>query len=233
MDDPALEEEEHFRALQGLRRINTTSDAAGMLWRYIEQHPEIEQRPLRILDLGSGGGDVLLALFRRSIEAKVRIRLTASDFNQRTVDYLRKQIDSDDFMLMCREAATDFVPIETRVLDVFSDPIPTDCDVVMCSLFLHHLERASAVRLLASMGKATRKLVLVNDLHRSRFAWWTAYLGTRLLTRSRVVHHDGVRSVEAAFTPEEALELADEAGLPGATVERRWPCRWVLQWWKS
>jgi hypothetical protein len=57
-----------------------------------------------------------------------------------------------------------------------------------------------------------------------------ACAGTRLLSRSPVVHVDGPRSVAAAFTPAEALDLAQRAGLTGATVVRRWPCRFLLTW---
>src|SRR5438128_111546 len=51
-----------------------------------------------------------------------------------------------------------------------------------------------------------------------------------LWSRSEVVHVDGPRSVEGAYTPEEALELAKRAGLRGATVRRSWPCRFLLSW---
>jgi hypothetical protein len=51
-----------------------------------------------------------------------------------------------------------------------------------------------------------------------------------LLTTSLVIHTDGPRSVEAAFTLAEVNMLARQAGLEGAVVERRWPCRLLLKW---
>jgi hypothetical protein len=100
----------------------------------------------------------------------------------------------------------------------------------MCSLFLHHLDEPQAVELLRRMSESARHLVLVNDLIRGRLGYALAWLGTRLLTRSRVVHVDGPLSVEGAFTRAEALELAERAGLHGATIVRRWPCRFLLTW---
>jgi hypothetical protein len=73
-------------------------------------------------------------------------------------------------------------------------------------------------------------LVLVDDLNRSWAGLALASAATRLLTTSAVVHTDGPRSVRAAFTPSEALGLAEQAGLTGATVRRHWPCRWQLVW---
>jgi SAM-dependent methyltransferase len=103
-------------------------------------------------------------------------------------------------------------------------------DVVTSSLFLHHLERDQAKALLARMAVQARRLVLVNDLVRSPVGLLLAHLGTRLLSRSWVVHADGPRSVEGAFTMAEMRGLADEAGLRGADVAWRWPFRMLLTW---
>jgi hypothetical protein len=75
--------------------------------------------------------------------------------------------------------------------------------------------------------------VAVNDLTRSRAGLVLVWAACRLLTRSPVVHFDGPVSVRAAFTPREALALAERAGLAGATVVRRRPCRFLLTWGRA
>ena len=55
-------------------------------------------------------------------------------------------------------------------------------------------------------------------------------LGCRVLSRSPVVHVDGPRSARAAWTVTELRGLAERAGLAGASVERRLPCRMLLDW---
>jgi hypothetical protein len=57
-----------------------------------------------------------------------------------------------------------------------------------------------------------------------------AHVAARALTRSHVVHVDAPRSVRAAFTRSEVRGLASQAGLDGAHVIRRWPCRLLLIW---
>jgi hypothetical protein len=57
-----------------------------------------------------------------------------------------------------------------------------------------------------------------------------AVVGCHLLSGSRVVHVDGPISVAGAFTPGEALSLAEQAGLQGATLTRHWPQRYLLTW---
>ena len=115
-------------------------------------------------------------------------------------------------------------------LDVKRDSLPEGYHVIMCSLFLHHLEESDAVDLLRAMAGAARHLVLVNDLRRSRLGYGFAWVGCRLLSRSRIVHVDGPLSVAAAFTIEEALELARQSGIAGAKISRHWPQRFLLSW---
>jgi 2-polyprenyl-3-methyl-5-hydroxy-6-metoxy-1,4-benzoquinol methylase len=114
--------------------------------------------------------------------------------------------------------------------DAVNDPLPDGYDVVTTSLFLHHLSDDEAATILRRMGEAAGRLVLVNDLARTRAGWLLAWAGCRLLTRSPVVHFDGPASVRSAFTTAEVTALADRAGLGGAKVTTHWPCRFLLRW---
>ena len=80
------------------------------------------------------------------------------------------------------------------------------------------------------MAAATRRLLLANDLRRSRTGWLLAATACRLLTGSPVVHADGPLSVARAFTRGEVAALAERTGLRGAAVESRWPFRFLLTW---
>jgi 2-polyprenyl-3-methyl-5-hydroxy-6-metoxy-1,4-benzoquinol methylase len=97
-------------------------------------------------------------------------------------------------------------------------------------LFVHHLDDGDAVALLATMRAAAGSLVLVSDIRRSRLGYLFAAVGCRLLSRSRVFHVDGARSVRAAFTAAEVGDLARQAGMATARVTGHWPQRWLLTW---
>ncbi len=126
-----------------------------------------------------------------------------------------------------REAGLD-VRFFTR--DVLAGPLPDHYDIVTCSLFLHHLGEDDAVILLESMASAATRLLLVDDLVRGQAGYLLAWLGCRVLTRSKVVHADGPASVAAAFSIDEARALATRAGLERATISRHWPQRFLLSW---
>ncbi|MEM6331041.1 MAG: methyltransferase domain-containing protein, partial [Planctomycetota bacterium] len=219
MDQPGIDARDHRQALRGLARVNWISGSAGLLWRPIRRIARAAGGvPLRVLDIASGGGDVAIRLFRLAAARGVQLDITGCDISQTAVDHATK----------AAEHAGAAVRFERR--DALQDPPAEAYDVVTCSLFLHHLTEADAAALLRTMAASAERAVLVNDLARSRLGYALAQIGCRLLSRSPVVHYDGPRSVEGAFTLDEVRRLCDQAGLAGATVGRRWPCRFLMQW---
>jgi SAM-dependent methyltransferase len=220
MDQPGLDAAEHRRALDGLGRINRASRTSAVLWPPIRaQVARIGARPLRVLELACGGGQVALELAARARGAGVALEVCGCDASPVAIAYAREA---------ARQAGAGAV--EFRPLDVLRAPLPTGFDVVCASLFLHHLSDEEAAALLGGMAAAAGQLVLVSDLRRSTLGLALAWAGCRLLSRSRVVHVDGTRSVRAAFRTAEARQLALRAGLSGVRAEECWPQRYLLIW---
>jgi len=222
MDDPGLDPLEHRLALQGLARINRFSGSAEVLWRPLARFAR--GRPgqiIRLLDVATGSGDVPIGLWRRAKADGIPLVAAGCDISAIAVKTAASQ------------AAEAGAPADFFVHDALREPLPTGYDIVTCSLFLHHLANEEAVSLLRRMAEAAGSLVLVNDLSRSRFSYLAVWLACRTLSRSRVVRYDGPASVRSAFSPREALALAQEAGLAAARVESRFPCRYLLQWAKG
>ena len=63
MDAPDIPLESHHRALAGLQTINYWSDSVGIVWRQIEPLLPLD-RPLRILDVATGAGDIPIGLWQ-------------------------------------------------------------------------------------------------------------------------------------------------------------------------
>jgi 2-polyprenyl-3-methyl-5-hydroxy-6-metoxy-1,4-benzoquinol methylase len=223
MDQPGLDAGEHHQALDAIARINLVSASALILWPPIralckERLRAGDNRPVRVLDVATGAGDVPLRMWRRAKRKGLSLEVAGCDVSPVAIEHARR-------LAAQREAAVEFFQ-----LDVLASPIPDGYDVLTCSLFLHHLSEEQAVVVLGKVRAAAGRLVLVNDLSRSRLGWWAAFVGTRLLSRSPMVHTDGLLSVEGAFTPQEALAVAHKAGWDGATAERKFPFRYLLAW---
>jgi SAM-dependent methyltransferase len=222
MDDPALAAPQLAAALRGIARLNRASNSARILWQPLAGLlRSAAGRPVRVLDIGTGSGDLPVALFERARRLGLPLHIDGCDVSGTAIDLAR------------RRAAQVAAPLRFLQADALRDDIPDGYDVVMSSLFLHHLADEEAATLLGRMAAAARRLVLVQDLLRCRLGLLLAYAATSALSASTVVRTDGPRSVRGAFTAAEALALAERGGLRGARVERRWPCRYLLTWWKS
>ncbi len=219
MDDPGVDPRDHADALRGLERINGLSRAASSLFVPIRDLARgLPNQTLRVLDLACGGGDNTLALADLARRHGLDIHCDGCDL-------------SDQAVLVASENATARGLDATFFrADALNDPLPGGYDVLLCSLFLHHLESDDASRLLRRMAEGARHLVLVNDLIRSPLGYVLAWSACRLLSRSAIVHHDGPISVQGAFRTQEVTTLAARAGLEGALVRRCWPERYLLQW---
>jgi 2-polyprenyl-3-methyl-5-hydroxy-6-metoxy-1,4-benzoquinol methylase len=220
MDLPDLAAERHIQALRGVERINRWSGSSRLLWRPIlaRARKNHSVQPWRMLDVATGGGDVPIRLWHKARQTGLKLEIAGCDRSPQAVEYAR------------RNAAASLADVHFFEWDVLQNGLPSRCDIVASSLFLHHLEEEQAVALIKAMAGAAERLLLINDLVRSWAGYALAYLGTRVLSASDVVHTDGPRSVEGAFTMEELLALARQADLDGARVSRRWPCRMLLEW---
>jgi 2-polyprenyl-3-methyl-5-hydroxy-6-metoxy-1,4-benzoquinol methylase len=219
MDDPALDARQHARALRGLRAINRFSRSARIVWRPIERLIQSGNvRSLRVLDVATGAGDVPVALSRLARRSGLNLSIEGCDRSFTALAQAKHHADAAN------------ADVHFFQLDVLNNELPDGYDVIVCSLFLHHLDPKDAIDLLRKMSRAARRMIVINDLRRSRGGLLLAHAATRLLTTSHVVHVDGPRSVHAAYTIPEVRELARAAGMRSVSIVRRFPFRLLLTW---
>jgi SAM-dependent methyltransferase len=226
MDQPNIPLDEHSRALQGLARLNQFSGTVGSLFHSLcDAQTQWQSPTLRILDIATGSADVLASLAKRSGKAGLDWQLTGCDISETALEVARNRKNGYENRLnfFRHDVLKQSFPVSLR--DSF--------DVVLCSLFLHHLSDAEAIYLLGELAALRPRMILINDLSRSRVNFLLVSIASWLLSRSHIVHVDGPLSVRAAFTPKEALALASRAGLSGAIVTEVFPCRWILTWRRS
>ena len=220
MDQPDLDVRSHIPALDALGRANAVSRTAASIWPAVRSAAlAAPGRALRVLDLAAGGGHVLVALAQRAGRAGIDMEGIGWDLSPVSVGYART---------LAARAGVQGVQFERA--DALRTPMPTGVDVIVCTLFLHHLQDPEAEALLRRMKGSARLAVAVSDLRRTVLGAAFTWAGCRLLSRSEVFRVDGMRSIAAAYTTSEARALAERAGLTGARVTHTWPQRWLLTW---
>lgn len=171
---------------------------------------------LRILDVGTGSGDLLSAAVRRTSEWGRPAVAVGLDLHAATLAVARTRttgiplVRGDGLRLPFTDGAFDLVHL---------------------GMVLHHMDGDALPGLLREAGRVARGgRILVSELERAV----PNYLGARLLAATLwrfnpVTRHDGPLSVLRAFTPSELLDLAGAAGLRHATAHRHPFFRLVLR----
>jgi 2-polyprenyl-3-methyl-5-hydroxy-6-metoxy-1,4-benzoquinol methylase len=166
-----------------------------------------------ILDVGFGGGHSILELSSHSND---QLFFYGVDLKQECVDYAERTLSKvTRKSLMCN----DYKNLEADLLK--------NIDVIHCSLFLHHLSNEEIVEFF-QRAKRHDCTVLVNDLHRNWFAYYSIKLITALFSTSRLVKHDAAVSVARGFTKQELVKLVEQAGYKNYTVKWCWAFRYLI-----
>ncbi len=175
-------------------------------------------RPLEVIDVGSGYGDMLRAIDGWAARRGVRVSLTGVDLNP-----------------WSRQAATAATeagrPIRWVTADAFAYQPEAGIDVVVSSLFTHHLPDPLVVRFLSWMEATARRGWFVNDLHRHPVPYHFFLRFARVARLHRFVQHDGPVSIARAFVRSDWERLLAEAGIDRGAVDIRWrvPFRLTVQ----
>jgi hypothetical protein len=141
-------------------------------------------------------------------------------------------IDINPWAKRAAEAATPpELPVRYETADLFTYA-GGDYDVIVSSLFTHHLDDDGAVAFLRWMHGRARRGWFVNDLHRHVVPYAFIAIATRLLRLHRFVRNDAPLSVARSFRRAEWDALLERAALAGAGVRVRWEplFRYCVAW---
>ena len=217
MDAPGLPAGDHRQALAGLARLNRISGVSPLIFsriaRFAQGRP---QRPLKLLDVASGSGDLPVAWAVKARRMGLNIQITTTDISEVAIEQ----------QLVKAHAAG--VQLGTLRRDCVTDGLPSGFDLVVCSLFMHHLDDAQTGRLLQAMQASAQRALIVCDLERSMMSLALVKLASRLVSRSYVVHHDAAASVRAAYTCQEFAAIAQRALARPVKVQPLFPCRFLM-----
>ncbi len=208
MDEPCSYED--FRAcLLDLEEVNRLTLAYRPTLRWLDGLVARGLNPpLRVVDVGCGGGDMLRRIERWAGQRGIAVHLVGIDLNPHAAR-------------LARELAPVGSSIEWVTGDAFGHAGPVD--VVLSSLFTHHLSRSEIVAFLAWMERVAERGWFVNDLCRERVPYTLFGWLARTVRWHRFVQHDGPVSFRRALREEDWLQAIAAAGIAEDQVKlTRW-----------
>lgn len=209
MDDPSTSQEVYARCLADLATVNrlTLTHRPTLAWLARTARALDLARPIRILDVASGAGDLLRAIHGWATRRHLPVLLEGIDLNPRSA-------------VVAQRLTPPGVTIRYHTGDVFAfvpDPLP---DLIVTSQFTHHLTDAQIVALLRWLEAHARHGWHIADLHRHPFAYWGFGLLATLARWHPIVRDDGMVSVARSFRRADWELLLAQAGIPAE-----------IQWW--
>ena len=210
------------QALDDLAWLNRyLGGTAGVLHPLSQLLAGYEGSELRVLDVGAGGGDMLMAVGRWCERHGRAYWSVALDFGAETTRIAAANLKEWGVGERIRALRGD-----ARQLP-FSDGA---FEVAYSNTFLHHLDPEDAVLALREMARVSSWGVIVSDLRRGIGGYLAAWILARTVWRRHpYTCHDGPASMRAAYTLGEVRSLAERAGLE-AEVKPQPAFRWALSW---
>jgi ubiquinone/menaquinone biosynthesis C-methylase UbiE len=215
LDGPLDDQPTLVGNLRDLRRLNRLSGGVALSRWGVNRLLDGTAEPSSLIDVGTGGADIPVALLADSIWRGRLLEVTAVDSRPEVLTAARLARPNLDRVQRLRLALVDpeRLPYQNESFDVGH-----------ASLVVHHLDEAGAVRFLAELGRVSRRGVVINDLNRGRLGLLGAWLAGRFLTRNHYTRHDSLLSVRRSYTLPEVEQLLRRAGLE--PVDRRTSAFW-------
>lgn len=222
MDDPGVDVAELTHTLRRLEFLNRITGAyrptLDALGRMLKQRPD-DARTLRVVDIGSGYGDLLRRVCRWAAARNIAVEGVGVDLSP-----------------VATRAATAATPSSMPIRYVTADVLQFSPDfpvhIVMSSLFAHHLSDEELRKVIGWMSAQALIGWHINDLQRHPVSYWLLKMLLPVFGFPRLMRHDGPVSVLRGFSEDDWSSLISGAGVDAGAAEIRtyFPFRWGVLW---
>ncbi len=189
--------------LQGLRSLYDT---------------EPKNSVIKIIDIGCGSGELLRMVADYGRKNNFIFKLMGIDANKCTVNY-------------ARELSTNYPEISYANMDVQAVEFSAlEYDIALATLFLHHFTVEEIENLLTRLVKQSRIGIVINDLQRSRYAYYLFKL-ISIFIKNPMTVNDGAISVLRGFKKKELIQISSKLTGTTSSVEWKWAFRyqWIIK----
>ncbi|MEU1971376.1 methyltransferase domain-containing protein [Microbacterium sp. NPDC019599] len=210
MDDPDCDPDRLAATLRRFDAVNRLWSGWGATYRR-RLRPFLASlgRPARVLDLGSGGGDLVVRLARLAQRDGLDVRWIGADPDPRA------------HAIAAERAAHGIEFRRTDAAELLAEG--ARFDAVVSNHVLHHLTPAGLASFAAESLDLADGIVVHSDIRRSRLAYGLYAVGVTPLAPGTFLRTDGLRSIRRSYLPG---ELAGALG-PRWRVESGSPFRVV------
>lgn len=203
MDDPDCDPVRLDATLRRFHLVNRLISGWDQVYRTRLRPALLElERPARVLDLGSGGGDVVTRLAQLAARDGLRVEWTGADPDPRA-----SQAAQDAQAQRIQKArGEDQQPPRVRFLCADAGALleaGERFDFVVSNHVLHHLDSPGLLDFTEASRRLCTGTVLHSDIARGRLAYGLYAVGITPLAPGTFLRTDGLRSIRRSYQREE------------------------------
>lgn len=221
MDNLDFQGEEMKHLLNDLKKVNKwlggNSITIDGLKELLKNHSK--DKTLTILDIGCGDGELLRKCADFGMKNNFDLNCIGLDFNQ-------------NILTIAQNRSRNYPNLTFKKVDVFlEEELVPNCDIALSTLFLHHFNNNQIEGLLKIILKKTEIGVIVNDLQRSKQAFFLFKIVSKLFLKTKTAQHDGLVSIARGFKKNELEAISLKINNQKSKIHWRWAYRyqWILK----
>lgn len=219
MDDPEMDASKYREAYLDINRCNNLLGGYGITINAVQKL--IEKASLKsytILDMGCGDGEMLRRLSKHFRKQDVDINLIGMDLR-------------DDVLDIARANSKDFSDIKFIKQDILSLTTDFDCDIILCTLTMHHFTDEQISVFIKKFADLARIGVVINDLERSKLSYLLFKIFCSVFIKTSIARYDGLVSISKGFRKNELVAFSKQIKQIKHRISWKWAFRyvWVMQ----
>lgn len=176
-----------------------------------------KEKELVIVDLGCGNGDMLRRVSKLGNKLGYQFKLIGIDANKDSIQYATL-------------LSLGYKNIDFYEMNIFSEKFKElSYDIALSTLFLHHLSNEEILDKLSFLSNQARVGIVVNDLHRSKLAYFLFNM-ISFFINNKIIRNDGLVSIRRGFKKNELVNFADKLKIK-SDIQWKWAFRyqWIMK----
>lgn len=219
MDDPNLGAADLDAVFRDLNRTNlllggqriTMNALKDLMNRY-------PREAYRVTDMGCGDGDLLRRIVRDCRKNSIAVSCLGIDNSAAALE-------------LAVDRSAGFPEIQYRKASILDPDIEHSCDILLCTLTLHHFKDDVIAGILGRFTRMASLGVIINDLERNRLAYYLFHAFSLIFIKTKIAEQDGLISIRRGFLRAELQGLSRAFPNLEHRIRWRWAFRylWVMQ----
>ncbi len=175
-------------------------------------------RPLKIIDVGCGNGSILKQVAQWGRSNGIKMQLIGIDANSNAMSIAERNLSG-------------FPEVSFEAMDVFSEAFKElEADIILCTLTLHHFSDSEIEQLMKDFTEMAKVGVVINDLQRSKAAYYLFKAFCRAFSIREINRKDGLTSILRSFKKEDLVRYGRGLNVKRQEINYKWAFRyqWIL-----